>query len=84
MTSLWPWTLQEKNENFKNSVVWGCKQAAKISIRLEYSNRMLVRELNWKKNLLYEKNLQVHKILKGKIFFGKYARNGLLGGEIIK
>ena len=43
------WTLQEKNENFKNSVVWGCKQAAKISIRLEYSNRMLVRELNWKK-----------------------------------
>ena len=37
-----------------------------------------------KKKLLYEKNLQVHKILKGKIFFGKYARNSLLGGEIIK
>ena len=69
MTSLWPWTLQEKNENFKNSVVWGYKQAAKISIRLEYSNRMLVCELNWKQKLLYEKNLQVHKILKGKIFF---------------
>ena len=83
MTSLWPGKLQEKNENFKNSVVWGCKQAAKISIRLEYSNRMLVRELNWKKIVIW-KNLQVHKILKGKIFFGKYARNGLLGGEIIK
>ena len=34
----------------KKSVVWGCKQAAKISIRLEYSNRMLVRELNWSSN----------------------------------
>ena len=37
-----------------------------------------------KKKLLYEKNLQVHKILKGKIFFSEYARNSLLGGEIIK
>ena len=41
--------------------------------------------MSWtEKKLLYEKNLQVHKILKGKIFFGKYARNSLLGGEIIK
>ena len=40
--------------------------------------------MSWtEKKLLYEKNLQVHKILKGKIFFGKYARNSLLGGEII-
>ena len=30
------------------------------------------------------KKIYVHKILKGKIFFGKYARNSLLGGEIIK
>ena len=50
MTSLWPGTLQEKNENFKKSVVSGGKQAAKISIRLEYSNRMLVRQLNWSSN----------------------------------
>ena len=50
MTSLWPWTLQEKNENFKKSLVLGCKQAAKIPIRLEYSNRMLVRQLNWSSN----------------------------------
>ena len=35
---------------FKKSVVWECKQAAKISIRLEYSNRMPVRELNWSSN----------------------------------
>ena len=41
--------------------------------------------MSWtEKKLLYEKNLQVHKILKGKIFFCKYARNSLLGGEIIK
>ena len=56
MTSLWTWILQEKNENSKKSVVWGCKQAAKISIRLEYSNRMLVRELNWK-NKFYMKKI---------------------------
>ena len=36
------------------------------------------------KKILYEKNLQVHEILEGKFFFGKYARNGLLGGEILK
>ena len=42
--------IARKNETFKKSVVWGCKQAAKISIRLEYSNRMLVRELNWSSN----------------------------------
>ena len=69
MTSLWPWTLQEKNENFKNSVVWGCKQAAKISFRLEYSNRMLVRELNWKKIVIWKKIYKSRKILKKKIFF---------------
>ena len=41
--------------------------------------------MSWtEKKLLYEKNLQVHKILKGKIFFCKYARNSLLGGEIMK
>ena len=41
--------------------------------------------MSWtEKKLLYEKNLQVHKILKGKIFFYKYARNNLLGGENIK
>ena len=41
--------------------------------------------MSWtEEKLLYEKNLQVHKILKGKIFFCKYARNSLLGGEIIK
>ena len=41
--------------------------------------------MSWtEKKLLSEKNLQVHKILKGKIFFGKYARNSLLGGEIMK
>ena len=84
MTSLWPWTLQEKNENFKNSVVWGCKQAAKISIRLEYSNRMLVRELNWKKNCYMKKIYKSIKFWREKFFFGKYARNSLLGGEIIK
>ena len=36
------------------------------------------------KKILYEKNLEVHKILKGEIFFCKNARNGLLGGEIIE
>ena len=30
------------------------------------------------------KKIYVHKNLEGKNFFGKYARNGLLGGEIIK
>ena len=42
--------MQERNETFEKSVVWGYKQAAKISIRLEYSNRMLVREQNWSSN----------------------------------
>ena len=37
-----------------------------------------------KKKFLYEINVQVHEIFKRKFFFGKYARNGLLGGEIIK
>ena len=37
-----------------------------------------------KKQILYEKNLQVHEIFNGKNLFGKYARNGLLGGEIMK
>ena len=41
--------------------------------------------MSWtEKKILYEINVQVHEIFKRKFFFGKYARNGLLGGEIIK
>ena len=42
-----PEHCKKEIETFKKSVVWVCKQAAKISIRLEYSNRMLVSEQNW-------------------------------------
>ena len=41
--------------------------------------------MNWtEKKFLFEINVQVHEIFKRNFFFGKYARNGLLGGEIIK
>ena len=84
MTSLWPWTLQEKNENFKKQrnlrVQTSCKDFDQIGI--QQPDACTWAEL--KKNCYMEKIYKSIKFWREKFFFCKYARNSLLGGEIIK
>ena len=84
MTSLRPWTLQEKNENFKNSVVWGCKQAAKISIRFGIQQPDACMWAELKKNCYMKKIYKSIKFWREKFFFANMLENSLLGEEIIK